>query len=174
MAYARKFNYAGIEPLRDNVLAVLQANIPDELGLIAEETDSDPLPDFDEYLTAEKPDPQERVILIQPDEDDAVEMESGHGLEETNIFDISILIKSAESPDGDTLAQLTTEIIRYKKAVRNVLWSANASELFEGIENTPAYWQVRGGRYTWVRMGNVYARAVRNMKLIFEYGEVHG
>jgi hypothetical protein len=168
MTYVRRFNYRGIEPLQANVLRILERDLPDELDLIAEEYDTDALPVFAEYLGSQKKEPLLPCIVVEPDEDDAVTDESGLLLGEENVLDITIVLAPTEE-----LEQVTLNIMRYKRAVMNVLWSADQEDLLEGIDHTPATWDLRGGRYIWTQANNLYGRAVRNLKLVAKYEEVY-
>ena len=165
--YARKYNYKGIETLQTNVLRILERDMPAELALIATETGSTQLATPAEYLKAHKPNPTLPVIVVEPDEEDNVESEDGSGINEQNILDITIVGEQSEDS-----AQLAVNIMRRKRAVTNILWSAKESDLLLGITHTPALWDIRGGRYAWGRANNIYEWSVRNLKLVANYSEV--
>jgi len=165
MPYRRKYNYKGIETLLDNVVRVIKENMEAELVEIANEYGSEILPNFEEVLIADKDNPDFPCIVVKPEEDDA--LKDNFRLAEGNIFDITIVERQS-----DDLEQLTRDIMRRKKAVRNVLLNAEANDLLLGITHLPATWEVRGGRYTWVKVGNIFGRAVKGMKLRFSYSEL--
>jgi hypothetical protein len=170
MPYRRKYDYKGIEPLLDNALRILERDMPAELALIAEETGSEVLQPFAEYLRFHKDSPELPCIVVVPDVDDALEANGANGLSivEENTADITIVGRMS-----DDLDLLTTEIMRYKRAARNVLWSADENDLLLGINHFPAAgWDIRGGRYTQVLVQNQKLRAVVGMKLIATYEEV--
>ncbi|PYS48277.1 MAG: hypothetical protein DMF68_13610 [Acidobacteria bacterium] len=175
MSYQRRLKYQGIEPFWNNVLRILKRDIPQELALqsvdLATYYGGNPsaylLPDFEEYLQAEKPDPAFPLIIVQPDQDDSVETKDRSTLNEENRLDITIC-----TPPNEDLAKITLDVIRYKRAVLNVLWSAARDDLFKDITNRSlAFVQLRQGRYVWFKENKMFGRAVKGLKVVANYGE---
>ncbi|MBV9210629.1 MAG: hypothetical protein JOZ52_08375, partial [Acidobacteria bacterium] len=141
MTYARRYEYKGIERLRDNVLAILARDLNEpetgELALIRAET-SEPLADIAEFLGAQKPNVTTPCVVVEPDVDDDDEVGNGK-LDEGYILDITIVA----APDED-MERVTRAIMRYKRAVKNVLWSMPVADLLAGYNTKSARWEVRG------------------------------
>jgi hypothetical protein len=170
MAYERRYPaFKGIEPLIANVLRILERDMPDELALIAAETSSSALPEPAELLIAPKANPGFPCITVQPDEDDVSEDENRVDLNEDYLLDITVMLQQ-----GDDLEQLTLDIIRYKKAVRNVLLSAAETDMFQGLTKGYGWWEVRSGRYRPGTVNNIPVYAITGMKLHAFSGEDYG
>lgn len=168
MSYERKYNFKGIEPLIENVIRIVRRDIEAELVEIARDTGETAPPKFEEYLRAEKTEPKFPLLLVQPDEDDISEIEDVD-LNEEFILDITI----TDQPTED-LEKATKHIIRRKNAVRNILLAAEEEDIFKDMTHQTGWWEIRGGRFTWVMVNGVYVRAVRNMKLHSFYGYREG
>lgn len=170
MPYERRYSYRGIEPLWDSVVRILRRDLPEELALLAAEPGATALPALKVYEAASI-DLERPFVVVEPDEDDALQDGGGASIAEANQFDILI---AAEQRGTDE--ECVRDLVRYKRAVRNVLWSASNADMTAGITNTPPSWDVRGGRYRWAVWGlgqdNVNGRVVENMKLIVRYEEM--
>lgn len=166
--YVRRYNHKGPKLLWDNLLSLIEEYMADELN-----------GDYtvpDEYLKAHKPNFEGNVIVVEPDEDDTEEDDSGQKLNRTVVFNITLAKKIGTTPqeaEANVTGELYDEMMRRKEALWNVIISLTESELFEGITHTPAFWEVRGGAYRGGKVGNTYAATVRDIKAVFNYGEIH-
>lgn len=168
MAYTRRYAFKGIYPLWNNVLRILERDMVAEFALIATDTGIT-LPPIAEFLRAEKEDATFPCVVVQPDQEDTVQSDDEYKsseVAEVNIVDISIVTEPL-----DDLSLLSTYVVLYKLAFRNILWAAKQDDLLLGISASGAKWEVLGGRYTWVKPSNFYSRAVKDMKLVVEYSE---
>jgi hypothetical protein len=161
-----EFDYQGIELFWQNTITLLTARLPAAVAAIAAEK-GEPLIAIDSVLGADTSSPPDRWLVVQPDSVDVLESDDSSHVAEENVLDITIALKAT-----DDLEKLTTDLMRYERAVRKVLLSAEVDDLLAGINHTPAHWDLRQGRYRWGQVGQVRVRVLTGLKLVAVYAEI--
>ncbi len=159
-----EFHYQGIEPFWRNTTALLTAQLPAAVAAIAQEK-GEPLIPIDSVLAADTAGPPDRWIVVQPDEVDVAEINDGAGIFEECTLDITVALKAT-----DDLEKLTADLMRYERAVRQIILSASEEDLLEGIASA-GWWELRGGRYRWGQVGQVKVRVLAGLKLTVRFME---